>query len=229
MIKIHQIYFNEKSKRNCYPQWEHYDNSEKLTEYFENTVIVDLIRQGAHKDAEYFGVFSHDIKREMVYKEWIGENNKLAFSPAALEQCIRLYKDVEVFGFQRRRENPNIVKQAERYHPGFIKAMEHILSETGFLDAIPPQLNNIILFNHFVMRSEIYEQYVNELLIPAMEVMRGMPELFKDAKYKRIDEPTKARFLKAFGKGYFPYHPFICERLPSLFMEKYKYSFRQIF
>jgi len=231
MLKIYQIYFDDKSKAGCYPEWNHYDNSEKLTEYFENSVIVDLINSGAHKDANYFGVFSHDIKREMVFKEWVGENNKLAFSPNALDQMVSVfYKGVEVFGFQSRRKQTNIIFQAERYHPGFVKYMEKVLSETGFLDSIPNKLNHIILFNHFIMKSEIYEQYVKELLIPAMDVMRGMPELFDNAKYiKPLPQERKDRFMKAFGKDYYPYHPFICERLPSLFMEKYKYNFRHIF
>lgn len=230
MLKIYQIYFDDKSKASCSPEWNHYDNSEKLTEYFENDVIVNLINKDAHKDADYFGVFSHDIKREMVFKETVGETNKFAFSPNALDQIVKLYKDVEVFGFQKRRKNPNIITQAERYHPGFVKAIERILSITGFMDSIPPKLNNVILFNHFIMKSEIYEQYVRELLQPAMGVMRTMPELFDNAKYiKNTTQETKDRFMKAFGKDYYPYHPFICERLPSLFMEKYKYNFRHIF
>lgn len=230
MLKIYQIYFDEKSKAGCDPEWEHYDNSEKLTEYFENSVIVELINEGKHKEGDYFGVFSHDIKREMVFKEWVG-NHRLEFSPDTLSEIVtKFYKNVEVFGFQKRRKQPNIVNQAERYHTGFVVAMEKILNETGFLDKIPSKLNDIILFNHFIMRSDIYERYVEELLVPAMEVMREMPELFDNAKYmKNISEETKARFMKAFGKDYYPYHPFICERLPSLFMEKYHYNFRHIF
>lgn len=230
-LRVFQIYFGEKSQKNCYPEWIHYDNSKGLTEYFENSVIVQLISEGAHLGAKYFGVVSHDFYASAKFKEWVTTDKKLSFSPQNLETVItNHYPGIDVFSFQKRRQNPNIVFQAERYHPGFIKAMDYILKETGFIDGIPNKLNHVILFNHFIARSEIYERYVKELLIPAMEVMKGMPELWNDAKYKNVITPeVKDRFMKSFGKPFYPLHPFICERLPSIFMEKYKYSFRHIF
>lgn len=223
-IKIYQIHFDEKSRRNCYPEWELYDNSNKLTEFFENSVIVDLIANDKHKEADYFGVFSHDVEKDLPFKE-----DNLRFNPSTLKRVINK-NGHDVFSFFKRRKQHNIITQAENYHPGFVKMIEAILEETKFLPYIPKRLDKIVLFNYWIAKSEIYAQYVNELLIPAMNVLKSLPEAYHDANYvKKVDERTKYRFIQAFGKPYYPYHPFVCERLPSLFMAKYNYSFKQIF
>jgi hypothetical protein len=232
-IGIYQIYFDEKSRRNCYSEiekyrnqgWNSYNNSNKLTEFFENSPISDLIIRNKHVNYEYFGVFSHDIRKEINFKE-----DNMVFSPDSLRRIIEKNDNIDVFAFEKRRKNPNIIKQAEDYHPGFIKLIQSILEETKFLPDIPKKLDRVVLFNHFIARSEIYDQYVNELLLPAMRVLKEIPEAYNDAKYVKIpDQETKQRFVKAFGKPYYPYHPFVCERLPSLFLHKYRYSFKQIF
>lgn len=223
-LNIYQIYFDEKSKSNCFNEWNKYDNSDKLTEYFENEVIVDLVQNRKHRDSEYFGVFSHDARSHIRFKE-----GDLVFNPQNLQTVIENNKDIDWFAFEKRRKQENIIFQAERYHRGFVKIVQAILEETGFLPEIPTKLDKIVLFNHFIARSEVYQRYVDELLIPAIKVLKTLPETFNDAKYKNVDERTKKRFIRSFGKPYYPFHPFICERLPSLFLHKYEYSFKQIF
>lgn len=191
------------------PGWESYDNTGKLTPFFENSVIRELIEKGSHKDADYFGVFSHDITKEVVFK-----HNGQRLNPFSLDSCLATGSDI--YSFQARRNQPNILTQAERYHPGFMGYVQEIFSAIGW--EIPPKTDFIILFNHFVARSEIYERYVQELLTPAMDVMTTMPALMKNAGYKKYvsDEMKRA------GLNHYPFHPFICERLPSVWVQKYK-------
>ena len=224
MLNIWQIHFDQQTKRNCYPEWNHYDNSEKLTEHFENSVIVDLYNKGEIDKADYFGVFSHDCKKDLVFKE-----DGLVFDPQNLEKVVVASPEVDFFSFQKRRQQKNIVLQAENYHPGFVDMINTILKETGFLDKLPKFLNHIVLFNYFVAKKDIYKQYVEELLIPAMKVLEEMPAAYNDARYKRVDEVTQERFIKAFGRPYWVYHPFLLERLPSIFLQKYKLNVKQIF
>lgn len=224
MVNIWQIYFDKESRSNCFKDWNLYNNEDKLTEFFENSVIVDLINKGEHLKGNYFGVFSHDIKKDLVFKE----GNKV-FNPSNLKDVVHENSNIDVFAFQKKRSNPNIIFQAEQYHSGFIKIVETILKETNYLPSIPKKLPQIVLFNYFIARSNIYEQYVKELLIPAMEVLKTIPESYNNAKYKRVDQKTAQRFTQAFGKPYYTYHAFICERLMSLFLYKNDYSFKQIF
>jgi len=225
LLNIWQIYFDERSRKNCYPEFNHYDNSKTLTKFFENSVIVDLIYRQEHKKAKYFGVFSHDIRKDLVFKN---KDTGAQFTPNELKRAIENDQHIEVFGFQRRRKQENIILQAENYHPGFIKMMEKILKETGFCE-MPHKIDHIILFNYFIATADVYQAYVTELLLPAMQVLETMPEAMERTNYRKLDTATIGRFSEAFGKPYYPYHPFLLERLPSVFMQKYKPSFKHIF
>jgi len=225
LLNIWQIYFDENGRKNCYPEFNHYDNSKNLTKFFENSVIAELIQNHEHRKAKYFGVFSHDLRKDLVFKD---TETNAQFTPNALKKTIEQNENIEVFGFEGRRKQENIILQAENYHPGFVKMMEKILQETGFCE-IPHKLDHIILFNYFIATADVYEAYVTELLLPAMQVLETMPEAMKATTYKKLNTETIGRFTEAFGKPYYPYHPFLLERLPSVFVQKYKPSFKHIF
>jgi len=74
---------------------------------------------------------------------------------------------------------------------------------------------HIFYFNYFVAKKDIYERYVKEMLEPCMKVMDTMDGLMKDARYGMLPEHLQ----KKFGITYYPYHPFICERMFSHFIE----------
>ena len=164
-----------------------------------------MINDRKHLKSKYFAVFSHDIKHEIVMK-----HNRLPFNIVNLEQII---DDDDVYSFQSRRQSKNIIHQAERYHPGFTNFIDYILTEIGY--KIPNVLSKIVLFNHFVAKSEVYERYVREMLEPAMRIMNNMPELHKDANYKK----KHPDFTNQLGYNFYPYHPFLCERLLSVWLE----------
>ena len=111
---IFQVYFDEESKRNCSEGFTWYENKH-LTEFFENQVIVDL-----YTGQDLFGVFSHDI--DFPFKE-----DGLKFSPDNLNTVLSRWQEVEVFSFQKRRRQKNIVAQAENYHKGIVGMTQKVL------------------------------------------------------------------------------------------------------
>ncbi len=229
MINIWQVYFDEASQKTCDPAWNHYDNSTKLNEFFENQVIADLIEKGEHRKDEYFAVFSHDtVKTNIHFKE-----EGLIFSAQNLEKIIEKNQDIAVFSFCKRRENENIVLQAERYHKGFVDMMKKILDHCGL--ELPHKLTKIVLFNLMVCKGEFWTAYYNDLLKPAMEILKEMPEAYEDSRYaligrRDLNDGRGERFMKGFGKAYYPFHPFLCERLASIYLQLHpEYSFKQIF
>jgi hypothetical protein len=201
-INIQQIYFDQASKANLLEGAIPYYN-QYLTEFFENEVIATLPITG-----DYHGVFSHDIAFEMVFKM-----DGLPFTIYNLKLLIDRYPS-DIYSFQKRRQSPNIVYQADNYHPNFSKYMVNVLDAIGW--QLPKRLDFIILFNHFVAKSELYQRYVDELLKPAMEVMKTMPKLYANAGYKKLTPVNVAT-----NWGHYPYHPFLCERLPSIFVQKH--------
>jgi len=223
---IYQVYFDEATKKACNPAWKHYDNSKKLNEFFENQVIADLINKGEHLKDDYFAVFSHDVMESVNFKE-----DGLRFSPKALEAVINKNR-VDVFSFQKRRQNENISTQAGHYHPGFNDIMKKVLDYCGL--ELPPKLDKIILFNLMVCRGEFWEAYFKDILAPAMEILKDIPEAYEDSNYHNLIRKKEGgwadRFKKAFGKDYYPYHPFICERLASIYLQlNPQWTFKHIF
>lgn len=217
----YQIYFSEKSKENCFSEsnwWRHYNNTGKLTPFFENSCIADLIENNKHKESEYFAVFSHSIKSKISFSE-----NNLIFNPENLRKQLNGH---DVYSFQKRRKTKNIIIQANNYHPAFSDYMQKILNNIGF--EMPKKTDKIVLFNHFIAKSHVYEMYYNNMLKPAMQVMSKMKELNKNSHYSRKQYSTEIQ--KQLGYRHYPYHPFICERLMSVWLTYNKdLTFKHIF
>jgi hypothetical protein len=105
-------------------------------------------------------------------------------------------------------------------------AWEHAEEELKKFIHIPKEVKTPFYENHFIARKEIYHQYVNECLIPAMEFM-GEKEVFKaDAGYaekKARDRDGKGpaavkRYRELTGRNDWPIAPFILERLFSIWI-----------
>jgi hypothetical protein len=212
--KIIQIYYDEKSKEACYPEFEHYHN-EVCTPFFENDVIIKLINEGRHKGSEYFGVFSGHFKNKIIPRDRV-------ITPKYIEENL----DTDVVSFFRKHKNKNVVDKAEIFHPGFKRALQNILKVIRFDVDLDENTRFTVYQNHFVARSDIYEQYVKELLEPAVNEMRNESNkelqniIWQDSNYHKRNTMSD-KLKKELGVPYYPYHTFICERLFSLFLNKY--------
>lgn len=214
-LTCYQIYYSMETAKNCFPEtswWRWWDNTGKVSPFFENAVIKEIISAG-YTNADYIGIFSHAAGYKITFKE-----NGLEFNPENLRKVVLEY-GADFYSFQKRRQQKNIILQAEHYHKGITDMTRKILDKIGY--ELPSKLDKIVLFNHFVARREVYERYVEEMLIPAMDVMAMMPELNENAGYKST--PPK-------GMTHWPYHPFILERLPSVWLHyNPNVNFKQIF
>jgi hypothetical protein len=196
-IRIFQVYYKkEQLKKIAYePVFNQY-----CTEYFENTVIRQLILdQKEHLKSEYIGVVSHNLMKKCP-----------DFSHEKLLQVIEKNPEVVILHSKR---NHDTIKFAELYHKGFITLFNRLLNKLG-LPII--KLETPIYYNHFIARSEIYYNYVQYLLAPAMYHMNGMPEFWGDSKYlKELPEDL----VEKWNIKHYPFHPFICERLFSYYVQ----------
>jgi hypothetical protein len=214
--KVYQIFYDEGSKAACYPEFEHIENKE-CSPFFENTVIAKLIQEGRHSESEYFGVFSANFK----YKMTVSKDSK-KINPNLIFQSL----DTDVVSFFRNHKNKNVVNKADVFHPGFKRALNNILKAIGFEVDLEKDTRFTVYQNHFIAKSHIYEQYVKELLIPAMNEMcnKANKELqniiWQDSNYHK-KKTMSDKLKKEMGVPYYPYHTFICERLFSVFLNKY--------
>ena len=219
LLKVHQIFFQPVQAGRCEREYLLYFNN-NCNEYFENQVICDLVSRNEHKYSEYFGVVSYKLRDKIgsVMKErWksqkeITNYSEFEFTPQIFENELK--KEMpDVKSFQRHMAHDPILI-AERYHPNFRKYWEHIMAKIG-MNWKPTHLENVIYCNFFVAKSEIYERYVTEMLIPAMKIMSEMPELWGNSGYPvALNSDLSAKL----GVNWYTYHAFLCERMPSWYI-----------
>jgi hypothetical protein len=214
--RVFQIYYDQLSKDACYPEFEAIENK-KCSPFFENTVIIDLIKNKEHINHDYFGVFSGHFKNKMIHSR---DGKKL--TPEYIFERL----EGDVVSFFRSHKNLNVINKAEVFHPGFKRAIKNILNVINFQVDIEKNTRFTVYQNHFIASSQVYDRYVKELLEPAVKAMydEGNKELqniiWQDSGYhKKKTMPEKLK--SEMGVPYYPYHTFICERLFSIFLNKY--------
>lgn len=187
-----------------------------LTEFFENEQI-EFLSKGWRFSPDYMGVLSHSF----FIKNMI--------QPKAIVDALDS-NEHDVYAFSGGLKIKNVIDTAENYHPGFRDCMEMIVKAIGLDVDLKEDTRMVCYQNAFIARGHIYQDYVDTVLAPAMKVMRDKSNkplqhiLWKDSNYHRKKEPEiRARLIKYLGIDYYPYHPFICERLFSLYMQKNKH------
>lgn len=215
MLTVFQIYFDQSQLSKCEPEYNKILNS-NCNEFFENQVIADIISDSHGYNSEYVGFVSYKLRDKLGYMKdnWksipnIANHSTTEFTPDLFLQELIKHKP-DAMSFQRHIPHDPIMV-ADCFHPGFKKHFEYIMKQIGF-DWQPTHLGNVFYCNYFVAKSEIYQDYVKTMLIPAMEVMKNMPELWNDSRYPHA---LPKHLADKFGITHYPYHPFICERMFS--------------
>jgi hypothetical protein len=220
-MKVYQIYYEESQ----IPKLDYIPfHNPNCTVFFENSVIRALVEIKEHQNEDYFGVVSHQLreKTKLSKTAWRNSNivnrSEIDFNPETFEQELLKHKP-DVMSFQRHIPHDPI-SHANKYHPNFSKYFTEIMNQIGF-GWKPTVFQNVIYCNYFVAEPWIYETYVSEMLAPAMDIMKHMPELYGNSGYsKKLPEPLS----KSFGINHYPYHPFLCERMFSYFLHLNNYS-----
>ncbi len=208
-IKIYQIYFDEKSKARIDPLTIPYDNSntDTIKPCLENHVIRSLVEHRQHLDCDYFGVLS-----------WAFENK----NPLKIKYIYDLVDgSFDVYSFYGLHTSDNVWKVAERWHKGIIDMAQHVFNKLNMDVNVKTIVTPTVYQNAFLTTPIIYERYVNEMLIPFMDMLLSDKEIQarvnSDTRYKH-GEFNKSKMEKVTGKPHYTFHTFICERLFSTFL-----------
>jgi len=221
-VKVYQIYYKQDQLAGLEPEFIPYHN-EKTTIYFESKIMVDLVNQGKHKDADYFGVISPTFRRKIKQtKYWgptIANKSKRAFSPKEFEKYVNSFKpDIATLCSHQPHA---VFPIAERFHKGISIAVIKIIQKLKYKIFWDAKSNIVVYFNYFIAKPKIYEDYVKNLLEPAIHLMEHDPEIKKyvnvNSHYKK---PVTPELKAQTGYDYYPLHPFICERLINLYIIK---------
>lgn len=207
-VEIKQIAYNDSTSRLCHPDRLIYNK--KSDKFLENSVIVKTIDNFT---GDYIGVLSARFEQKMRGKL---PKKTIAKTIEIIEGDNFNHKVYSFFGGHTKR---NIWKVAEHWQPGIIEMAQLIF------DKFDPsinilQLNTPIIYqNAFVATSEVYRDYVKSWLGPLMKIMSQKEIkklLYKDAMYKgKKISPEQCE--KVFGRPYYTFHPFVCERFFSTY------------
>jgi hypothetical protein len=203
-VDFYQIVYKEEQKSACYPFARIHFN-DTLTPFFENSVIAELVLSSK---ADKIGVCSWKLREKL---RWNVRKTR------TIDEDL-LHSDFQVLSFTNNSPQHQFLNAADKWHPGFKDLMAKILRVIG--KKMPFEVKQPIYQNHFVADSGIYKMYVKEYLKPAMEAMKNDPECWKDSKYTQLNkvDAATAEYLKSkIGVDYYPMHPFILERMFSVF------------
>lgn len=202
-VKVYQIYYDESHLNSLsHDTLPYYNNY--LTEYFENDIIRKAYENGL-MNSDYFGVLSWRFLQKTGFQF----------------KNTMITGDADIYAFQNSTRNHSVFGDSAMCHPLFMDIFSKVL-ELLNCQNINPTLG--LYMNYIVAKTPIFKKYVEEFLIPTIDYLKTLPDhdkVWADACYHH--NPTLTQKLQQFiGKPYYTYHTFICERLWSVFYEKYK-------
>jgi len=227
-LRVYQIYFDWSQLQTIqreFPEYTPYFNSD-CTVFFESDVIRKLVEGGKHLGCDYFGVVSYKLKEKLGYtmkEKWakipnIANHSTEEFTPEKFEFELKKHLP-DIMSFQRHMPHDPI-KQADRFHPNFSSFWNYIMNRIGY-NWEPTHFQDVFYCNYFVAKPDIYEKFVKEMLAPAMDVMKEMPELMENSGYPHKLPPA---LRETFKINHYPYHAFICERMFSYWVHLHNYK-----
>lgn len=216
MTELHQIWYEERQKSKLLPFALPYYN-EGLTIFFENTPIRKLVTE---TKAYKIGVCSWKLADKMRIR--VGMRG-------ALTQQV-LDSDFCILSLTKNSSRHTMLANANAWHPGFMQTIRLLWEKLGL--KIPGEAKNPIYQNHFLAKTSIYRDYVDNFLAPAMELTEKDEELNKlmtqPSGYGKLSRGCDLRSVKAkLGLDDYPLAPFILERSPCLYfqLKGYKISY----
>ena len=227
-IKAYQIYYDESQKDSLMDGFVPHFN-EKATINLESGIICDLVDQGECSNCDWFGVFSWKVGDKIegfdfeTLKNVVGENgdcdllvpNPSNYTRGGFKTPHRIQSKLNT----GRRNSPNDFSTQIAFQLLLEKMIEHGIikkPKRNFLRMV----RNVVYFNAFLAKQSVYEDYVNSLLKPTIDMIDVDKEL-----YETMIEPTQnyksppKNFTEDTGLTYYPHLPFILERLINLYID----------
>lgn len=224
-IKAFQIYYDESQKGSLMDGFIPYFN-EKANVNLESGIICDLVNRGECSNCDWFGVFSwkHGTPKK---KKIIGLNFK------RLHECTTNGNGVDIIAplprnyrsrsirrvhYPRRQMNWAWEGEGEK----FWNAFDLLIKKLGISDDKVLQGRAYGIYqNAFIARPQIYQDFVNSLLKPAIEKCHTdaqLSELVTSEFSSGYAKPPQ-KFINDTGFEYYPMIPFILERLINVYIE----------
>jgi len=227
--RIRQIYYKPAQIGLLDEKWVPYYNDSGVTPFFENRVFRELYLRGDHGQSDYYGIFS---------PKFFNKHRKDGKIINRLMSLDNYNHDVySFFGGKQLDHSKQVNTFFDTYHPHLLEIGCKLI-KTLFGEDLTTIKADRIYYNHWIAKSEIFESYCKEMLLPAMDLLDG--ELrgltWEDSKYKEgynmnlevAAIMSEQQCIDAWGKPYYPHHAFVLERLPSIYFALKEYKIKQL-
>lgn len=209
---FYQIYYKDDQLKELYDFAIPYYNAD-LTMFYENSVITSIVPYGTY---DKIAICSWKLKEKLCYNP----------CPPRRPEDITLEKlesEYDVMPFTCNTKYHEMIGAASLWHTGFKETMTRIVEGIG--KKMPSEVKIAIYQNAFSAKREIYQDYVNDYLNPAMELIKNDPEVYKmatvDSNYTKLmrEDCASPEYLQEkIGFPYYPLVPFLLERLFSVYV-----------
>ena len=210
--KIYSIVYD----KNQIVEYEKYDNShiktiEQRSYLFEINPILDIV-DNHNITEEYLGIFSYKFPQKTgIFKK-------------KLEWLLNKNPDFDVYGLCDQRLKGKYLQFSDKVHLNFLKLFIPLCKDLG-LNPIEP--NFVIYSNYFICKTEIYRQFVEEIIKPAVYLLETKYKdlAWKDSHYKGLSKDQLKLYT---GLDYYPMFTFVLERLLNMYINNNKFKFKQL-
>lgn len=212
-LQLWQIYYDESQRTELYDFATPIFN-EGLTPYFENSIIAATV---PNSTADFISVCSWRLRKKRGDGvHWLGGIGK-----DVLTEDKILNTDFEVAILTPHSPSHQPLVMAANWHgKAWVDAYNAFKPFLRQFGKVPDELKYSIYENHFIAKKEIYHDYVNHYLIPAIAYIGDDPVYFVASGYaaKKRDNVEIQRVQRMLGSTDWPILPFLLERLFSFYI-----------
>ena len=211
--KIYSIVYDEQQTIE-YEKYFNNINTVNMRSYlFEYNVLIDIIDNFKIDNDKYLGIFSHKFpfKTGLFKKKlyWLLENNP----------------DFDIYGLCLQYNlRGKYLDFTEKVHPGFKELFYPLCKDLG-LEVKEPE--SVIYSNFVVMKTDIYRDYVNTIIKPAIYLLETKYKdlAWKDSNYKGLPRDQLKLHTEL---DYYPMTTFVLERLLNMYINNRNFKFKQL-
>lgn len=225
VYKVFQIYYSDEQKPTLLDGFSHFKNVQNDI-FLENAVLMRIFNKIKNENFHWFGGFSHKvcskIGNHFNYQYLKNKINKHSNSDIICPNP----KNIKESNLLQNPHHPRILHEKSQ-NEGFWECIDLIFKKLN----IPNLLNgnhldqeiDMIYFNYFVIKKDLFADYMNNLLLPAINLMQFDEDVIKlcNMSSPHNNRPFPEHLKKETGYLDWPHIPFILERLINIYRLTY--------
>jgi hypothetical protein len=218
-IKLYQIYYDQKHIPRILNHAIPYFNNNP-TIYFESGAMCDIFNKKDYTDCEYIGVLSWKASTKIKKMKNLSQIDSI-ISKTERKYDFYTFNNKNFLGFTRPHRGSGSRYDSQAWRD-LMKLTLHMQSKKIWPQVSEEELDKEMLriyCNYFIAKKEIWEDFVESFVIPAIQEMKNDEQMRNIATSSHhYPLPLPQSFIDAVGCDYYPMAPFILERLINVYI-----------